>query len=185
MNKQLKMINTKLSNVLTKDDPNLKIMIKDIIQQMKEELIASVSHKIEVLEKRLFDKEEENDNLKSDIETLNKHIEEQNDEYKTLKRSTEKTKSKTDETINNLEQYGRRNNLRIYGVPEVNTEDSETTPDVLVKSLSIKMENLDLTTQKIDIPHRIGKQRNGKHRQIKVKFMSRMTREKIMSRKSS
>ena len=45
------------------------------------------------------------------------------------------------------------------------------------------MENLDLTKQQIDITHRMGKQTNGKHRQIIVKFVSRMTREKIMSRK--
>ena len=185
MNKQLKMINNKLSNVLTKDDPNLKTMIKEIIQQMKEELIAYVSRKIEVLEGRLFDKEEENENLKSDIETLNKQIEEQNEEYKTLKRATEKSKNKTDETINNLEQYGRRNNLRIYGIQENNTEDAETTADVVVQTLNNKIENLNLAKQQIDISHRMGKQTNanGKHRQIIVKFVSRMTREKIMSRK--
>ena len=161
MNQQLKLINEKLSNVLTKDDSNLKAMIKEIIKQMKEELIASVAHKIDVLEGRIFEKEEENENLKSDIETLNKQIEEQNEDYKTLERSIDESNKKTDEKINNLEQYGRRNNLRIYGTPEVDTEDAETIADAVVKTLNDKMENLNLTKQHIDITHRMGKQTNG------------------------
>ena len=95
LSEQLKMINHKLSNVLTKDDVNLKSMIKEIVQQMKVELIATVSNKIDVLEGRLLDKEEENEKLLTQNDTLNKQIDKQNDEYKTLKSSQSQSNQTT------------------------------------------------------------------------------------------
>ena len=54
---------------------------------------------------------------------------------------------------------------------------------MVLKILNEKMENLNLTKNHIDISHRMGTQTNGTDRQIMVKFVSRITREKIMSRK--
>lgn len=178
---QLKLINQKLSNVLTKDDVNLKKMIKEIVKEMKDELIASVSHKIDVLESRLFAKEEETDKLNTKIETLNKTIDEQNEKYNKLKSSAETSTNKVVKKINELEQYGRRNNIRINGIPEVGTEDADTTTHTVIETLNNKIENLNLTPQQIDISHRLGPQLPGKKRQIIVKFVSRMIREKVIT----
>ena len=64
-------MNKKLENVLTKDDSNLKELIKNLIKEMKTEIVESVTHRIELLENKLFEKEKENVNLKETIEALN------------------------------------------------------------------------------------------------------------------
>ena len=93
--------------------------------------------------------------------------------------------------VNDLEQYGRRNSIRIYGVPEKGSENAEDTSETVINLLNDRIEDLNLTRENIDIAHRLGDQTSGKedkkkkpgNRHIIVKFVSRMTREKIISRK--
>ena len=65
--RQLKEITEQLKNVVTKDDDCLKSLIKETFKQMKDDLLKSVSHRIDLLEQKLFDKEQENDALKKEI----------------------------------------------------------------------------------------------------------------------
>ena len=67
---QLKAINTKLANVITKDDSTLQTLIRETFKEMKEELLKSVSHRIDILEGKLFEKEQENDELKEKIKKV-------------------------------------------------------------------------------------------------------------------
>ena len=53
--RQLTEINKKLSNVITKGDGTLREMIKEVFQQMKDEFLRSVSHRIDILEGKLFE----------------------------------------------------------------------------------------------------------------------------------
>ena len=59
-----------------------------MFQQMKEEFLGSVYKRIELLEGRLFEKDQDNDRLLKDIDELNKRI-----EKKDLKIEEQKTKS--------------------------------------------------------------------------------------------
>ena len=120
-------MNKKLENVLTKDDSNLKELFKNLIKEMKTEIVESVTHRIELLENKLFEKEKENVNLKETIEALNITLEEQKNENKTLKKEVETANSKIKGKINDLEQYGRKNTIRIFGVPEKGSANSEET----------------------------------------------------------
>ena len=112
--KELKEINTKLSNVISKDDVYLKVIIKDTFQLMKDEFLKSVSHRIDILEGKLFEKEEENDKLKSKIKYLNKSLEDQKAENNMLRKEVQNVNAFAEEKFNDLEQYGRRGSLEYW-----------------------------------------------------------------------
>ena len=79
-----------------------------------------------------------------------------------------------------LEQYGRRESIRIAGVPENENENNNT---------SITRQNVIDTLKKIDVEidhdsisasHRIGKKNSRYHRNIICKFVSRQPKELVM-----
>lgn len=111
-------INKKLENVMTKNDSGFKAIIKEVVQQMKEELLKSVEHRIDLLESRIFEKEKENDELREEIKKQIKKIEEQEEENDRLKYELRQNESKFEEYKNNAEQYSRANNIRIHGIQE-------------------------------------------------------------------
>ena len=78
-----------------------------------------------------------------------------------------------------LEQYSRRNNIRIVGVPEANEEDTDELTTALVKR------NLGIEVNKTDIcrSHRLGRKKPGQHRQIIVKFTRHNVKSTIMRKK--
>ena len=80
----------------------------------------------------------------------------------------------------NLEQYSRRSNLRIYGVMESNRENT----DNLVVNIAQEKLGVSLSPDDIDRSHRIGKPRRGKPRAIIVKFSSYKKRMEIFKNKS-
>ena len=78
-----------------------------------------------------------------------------------------------------LEQYTRRNTIRINGVPFSKDEDTDQVViDTINKELNIKIEKQDL-----DRTHRVGKEQYGKPRQIIVKFVSHNNKVKILKQR--
>ncbi|KAH3777242.1 hypothetical protein DPMN_178682 [Dreissena polymorpha] len=105
-------INQKLNNMLTKDSSNLRELIKDVVLQLKEEMLGSLVIRIEKVESELFDKELENSKLAKEIETLGKPLNEQKNENERLQKQI-KTQSENNEIkMNELEQYSRRSNIK-------------------------------------------------------------------------
>ena len=194
INRQLSEINKKLSNVITKGDDTIREMIKDIFQQMKEEFLKSVSHRIDILEGKLFEKDKENESLRkkiaeleTDIENRKSEIVEQKLEKENLVKQMEKNAEIADSKINDLEQYGRRNNLKINGLPESEgDETAEMTADILIEKLNGVIGGLNLKPDDIDIAHRLGKKKRPKPnetvypRRVIVKFHSRCKRDAIL-----
>lgn len=81
--------------------------------------------------------------------------------------------------IDNLEQYGRRNSIRIFGSTETQNENiSEVVLDILNSKLktNIKVEDIDRM-------HRIGKPTMGGTRAIIVKFTSYRCRKIVFDQK--
>ena len=81
--------------------------------------------------------------------------------------------------IDDLEQYSRRNNLRIScSVKENSNENTDNiVTDIIAKDLGV---NIDIN--EIDRSHRVGKPSgNGKPRTILVKFISYRARDKLYS----
>lgn len=77
--------------------------------------------------------------------------------------------------VDNLEQYSRRNCVRIFGVPEESTENTEAKVCDLIKSNL----TIDIHPNLIDRCHRVGKPSKNA-RPIIVKFTSYKTRERII-----
>lgn len=78
--------------------------------------------------------------------------------------------------INAVEQYSHRNNLLIYGVPEVNNENII----LVVKRLAdvINFENWSI--EYIDAVHRMGRRGGSGPRPIIIKFVSRLVKEHFL-----
>ena len=84
-----------------------------------------------------------------------------------------------EDSINDLEQYSRRNCLLIHGVKEKARENTdELALDVFNNSLEI-----NTTVNDICRSHRIGKKRPDKTRPIIVKFLSYRSRQQVFANK--
>ena len=105
-------------------------------------------------------------------------LDKKDNEIKALKQTIVEQKIKLDD----LEQHGRCDTLRIAGIPE-NPDNDDTDAAVLGVCATIKMDP-PLEPQDIVVSHRVGKQVTGKHRQIIVKFALRTIRERVFRAKS-
>ena len=187
LEKCLTEINLKLNNVLTKDDDAfLKNIIKVTILEMREEILASVTHRIEKMEGDFHDLALENEILKQEIKDLKQTVNDKNDKTEQTKISMEKQieqeKGRVDEKLNEHEQYSRRNNVRIFNLPEDRKDEHsvETTYKVIgLLNTSLK---LNLTPQAIDIAHRLGPYQPGRNRRVIVKFVHRQVKFMILSK---
>lgn len=105
------------------------------------------------------------------VEDLKKKLEVKEQEQKRMR---EDLNAKCDE----LEQYSRRNNVRIFGVPESSNENC----DELVLNVC-KAVGADITVRDIDRCHRVGPKSPGKTRPIIVKLTSYRYRQQIFINK--
>ena len=79
--------------------------------------------------------------------------------------------------LDDLEQHGRRDSLRISGIPE-NPEHDNTDEAVLKICNEMKVEP-QVEPRDIAVSHRVGKSAAGRPRQILVKFATRNVRERV------
>lgn len=78
-----------------------------------------------------------------------------------------------------VEQYSRRNNLRFFGIPEVETEDT----DRIIKTIALEKLGLNLPEWAICRSHRVGQKNKEKPRPIIVKFVSYNIRKQVFTEK--
>jgi hypothetical protein len=77
-----------------------------------------------------------------------------------------------------LEQYTRKNSLRIFGVPEQKNENT----DEVVSNICKNKLGIDVPAHLIDCSHRLPG-REPYHRPIIVKFISRNTKKNVFTKK--
>ncbi|KAH3734770.1 hypothetical protein DPMN_041217 [Dreissena polymorpha] len=164
MRKELAEINKKLSKMLTKNDSGLKIMMRELIKKMKDELLKSVMHKIETLEGTIFEKQQVNDKLANDVKRLEEKLNNEKEEKQQLKMEMTKQQLIHEEKLNELEQYSRRNNIKLSGCVDKERETAEESVNIVLKTLNAKMPTIKLVKEDIDIAHRVGKFEQNKHR---------------------
>lgn len=114
--------------------------------------------------------------LKTELEQCRNELDQVKIENAKLKQATNLNIFKLDE----LEQYGRRENLRIYGIPENSGEndDGESVLMSLADTLSIS-----LTKNDVQRVHRLGQKRN-KPRPIIARFVNYQKRNEFFLAKS-
>ncbi|KAH3772919.1 hypothetical protein DPMN_174266 [Dreissena polymorpha] len=149
--KRLDEISSKLTNVLTKNDTFLiKTIIKETLEEIKEKFLGSVLKKLEILESSVFE-------TKNEIDSLHKIIKEQKSEIDCLKKLQYDTECSQTSGQNDLEQYGRRNSIRITGLSnDSDQQSSMAVADETVLMLNDKL-GIQLETKDIDIAYRLGK----------------------------
>lgn len=110
--------------------------------------------------------------LAEQLKVKDQQIRELNAEVASLKSDVSQLKDAVDE----LEQYGRRNALRVWSkeMPETAGEDT----DELIRSYAKKV-GVELPPDSIGRSHRVGKPRHGKIRPIIVKFTGYNIRRKL------
>ncbi|XP_022903943.2 uncharacterized protein [Onthophagus taurus] len=120
-------------------------------------------------------------NIHEKCDNIEKQISKQiSGEIQVLKRRCDEIDKSGSDKIDRLEQYGRRNNLRLFGVKETPEENTDLV--VLNIFKSYLGEELDISA--IQRSHRIGKIKEKYNRAIIIKFSSYRVRSKIYSLKS-
>ena len=126
----------------------------------------------EILEGKLFDMEIKIENQEIEIISLKQSKEETD-----LELSQERFKNETlSHNLNDLEQYSRRNNVRIFGVLDNKREETIHETETIVRDLLRRKLNLNFGPEDFDICHRVGKFTPGANRAIIVKFLYRKSK---------
>ncbi|KAH3863509.1 myosin-6-like [Dreissena polymorpha] len=153
---ELKSINEKLKNVITKDSKELKDLVKEIVIQLKEELFSTFIQRLDKMEGELFDNDIENNKKTKQIDDLRGELQEQKEENERLKKALKNNEYANQLHINELEQYSRRNNIRIEGIEDSERENYIETTEKVINTLNAHIPDLNLSKIDIDISHRIG-----------------------------
>ncbi|XP_071511909.1 uncharacterized protein [Diadema antillarum] len=134
--------------------------------------LQTLRDQLEQTESRVMDLENEIKTKATIISSMQKEQERNKDEITSLQR-----------TLNDAEQYSRRNCLRLYGIPESDHEDT----DEVMLDLASKELNVKLKPEDIDRSHRIGAPRPVKRgektkppRPIIVKFATYRVRHLVI-----
>ena len=168
----------------------LKKSMRSYITSELDKLKESINARITSLEDRVDSAERKSENLEDRIKDLE-------DELKTVKDTNTRLDSKQREQAaeidsikyamkvrdyqqNDLEQYTRSNNIRIFGIDDQNKEETaEETTGIVLKFLSNKL-HINLRDTDIDIAHRLGKFQNNGNRPIICRFVSRNNKMRVM-----
>lgn len=127
-----------------------------------ESLIEKITAKVFTAFNEKFEKQEIKINsLEKEVKSLQVEIEEIREEK------------------DNMEQFSRRNNLRIFGIKE---RQGEKTQDVVVNLIEEKLK-LKIKPEDIEACHRVSTKTENKERPILLKFTSGIARNDIYYRK--
>lgn len=166
---------------------------EDIVKQITSE-IAKVNEHVEKvmsnIEARLDKQVAEILQLKNDQsdmqETINKLIEDnvtltnRNKELKELVDQKQQNINRHSRELNDLQQYTRRNSIRIYGIEDtIRSEQSRQTIDTVIRIIKNKLD-INLSHRDIDTAHRLGQFREDGNRPIICKFVSRETKYEVI-----
>ena len=146
--------------------------------------ISYVNNKVKIMETSIADLRLETETIRNKMSDVETHCETLSSHNEALKKENKLLNNKIEETvfslkikerdINDLEQYTRRNSVRVYGIHDTNKRESadETTEKVL--NMLRNELGIALQPRDIDISHRIGRYRDDGNRVIICKFASRM-----------
>ena len=117
--------------------------------------------------------------LHKQLKPIKDELQAKDQEIKLLKRTIAEQNDKLDQ----LEQHGQRDSLRISGIPEVEESD-DTDAAIITLCAAIKVDP-PVQPEDIAVSHRVGKAAEGKPRPVLVKFATRNIRERVFRAKKN
>ena len=138
------------------NDTNLLNRIDEVVQKAVEKAMererAKMNEELEKREQKLTALIEQKLGTLHDLEvSIDEKIEQLKESQQTIENNKVKVAELTRD-LDDLQQYSRRNNIRVFGIPE--KPDEET--DALVCSIAERI-GVGITTQDIDRSHRVGR----------------------------
>ena len=139
-------------------------------------LTKTFMEKLEKLEGRLFDTEVKAEKLESlEVKSLKK----MNETATGMIKQQDRRIKQNERELNDLQQYSRRWNLRVFKVPD---KEKETAADCTAKVCAIysDMVGIPITANDIEVAHRTGKRSSTRARPILVRFFDRKKRDSVI-----
>ena len=162
------------------------VTLGDIMEKLcrLEKQLDSVNDTMQEMRGELFELRQENEKLKADLEKCQKRCEVLESASKETKQLTESTARR----LNDLEQYGRRNNVRFLGMPEPERETPAQCEKAVLKICRDKLGLSELAELDIEACHRVGPRaprhnvQGGRqyYRPVIVRFISRKATEAVL-----
>ena len=146
---------------------------------MKKKLLGSIIKRVEKIECKKNDKDKENATLKTKLDQM--HVQSKNlkEENNRLKEKLYHERSLNEEHLNNLDQYGRQNNVFINGLEDTEGETAVRTTQKVVTIVNSQLP-FKICENEIAISHRLGQFDTNRKRPIVVKLVRRNMKNAIM-----
>ncbi|RUM94414.1 MAG: hypothetical protein DSZ28_03330 [Thiothrix sp.] len=148
--------------------------LSERFDHMERKLLNAIDKRLERFESRLYDAERRADVLEKEIKQVRKENAEKDTTIRTLSRQMREQCCELDDK----EQYQRRDNVRIVGLPEKKNETTDECEKV-VRAFFKKDLGIDRNIE-ISIAHRIGKPQNDSHRPILCRLVKRQDKAVIL-----
>jgi len=184
-------IESKFKEMVTEEflSSKLQDLQNEVKTQFKKE-IETVYKQVATMKNRIETTEKTVDTLRSKVSDMETAVERISAENTEIKKENERMREQLDERevklkvqgeeINSLEQYTRKNTVRIYGIDDRKKAESYIESAMkVVKLVKDKLE-IDISTADIDIAHRMGTFTEDANRPIICKFVSRSTKYEVI-----
>lgn len=203
----LNSLNKKFATLASKEfiDKSLKKVVSEEfvsekLASLKDELVKSIKsemdkvyEQLKLLKTKVLSAETETEELKnsnSDMIVKLEEIEKERDESQKKNEELEAQLSEREARLkdhevrlNDIEQYTRRNSVRIYGDTDKN-ETIEHSRDLVIKLLKDKL-LITVQSHEIDVAHRLGRFMKEGCRPIICKFVSRTLKRDVIKKRRS
>ena len=144
---------------------------------MELRLMRVFDERLERFEARMFDAERRADMLEFELKKRQEECVAKEEKIDNLSRQVTELREKADDH----EQYQRRSNIRISGLPEKDRETIEECEKVVQNFLSKELQIEE--TIKISIAHRLGRKKTGETRPIICRLVRRADKSTIMRKR--
>ncbi|KAK7474978.1 hypothetical protein BaRGS_00010517 [Batillaria attramentaria] len=177
------------------DRSNLNTTMSDMnVQRILDKIVES---KIETVNELTSQFSKSEHDLRDELEKVNGSLTQLQIENTRLRKTVEKYREEQvnlqseidslkgivkaqDLRMHDLEQYGRRNNIKIYGLAEGSKSETAVETGVVVRKFCRERLGVTVAETDIDIAHRLGARQRDRHRSIIVKFVRREVKQEVV-----
>ncbi|KAH3816139.1 hypothetical protein DPMN_117648 [Dreissena polymorpha] len=147
---------------------------------MKDDLLKSVTHKVDVIESHLLENNQAVEKLRTEIKTLKEELNNKTDINNTITTEMKQIDLNRNKFENESEQYSRANNIKIQGIQDTNPRESARESAEKVIRILKDNDICNITMADIDIAHSLPN-KNNTNRDIIVRLVSRQTKGHILA----